>query len=196
MNDIEIIDDIFDVDQYENLKQMIFSETFPWFYGNTSYKNQDETEDLYSFEHLVMDNGKKNSEICNVTDFLLKSRLKKIIKQDFLVFRIRLGMITKENEKFRHVPHVDHPFPHFTGLIYFNDCDADTEIYHEQYDMDSKITIKEYLEQKLNSNVSLDRSVESKENRLVLFDGLKYHSSSTPTDVKRRVVLNFNYVYR
>jgi len=45
----------------------------------------------------------------------------------------------------------------------------------------------------LKREVSIKQKVECKENRFVMFDGYNYHSSTCPTNVNRRIVINFDF---
>jgi hypothetical protein len=38
------------------------------------------------------------------------------------------------------------------------------------------------------------QEIESRENRLILFDGRLKHAGTTSTDSKRRILINFNYL--
>ena len=67
-----------------------------------------------------------------------------------------------------HNNHVDYPFPHKGAIFYLN--------------TNNGLTI---LEDKVE--------VESIENRLLLFDSSKQHKSTTCTDDKCRINVNFNF---
>ena len=195
MHDIKIIDQILDQPLFEILNQRILAPQLSWFFGNTTYKTGIEKSIFgYSFEHLVADNGVKNSPLYDTLEPILSYILSKnqIDYQAFL--RIRLGLITASPTQLIHNPHVDYDFEHRAGLLYLNNTNAPTHFYNKKYDYDSKISSLEYLEQIRNDNFIVSNQIDSNANRLVLFDGSIYHSSSTPTDCERRVVLSFNYV--
>ena len=84
------------------------------------------------------------------------------------LIRARVLMYVNQGKQIIHERHTDYPFSHTAALIYFNNCNGFTE-----FDDDER--------------------VENKENRLVMFDGSKEHSSSTCTDDKMRLVLAINY---
>ena len=90
-------------------------------------------------------------------------------------------------------PHIDFDTPHKTGLFYVNDADGATILYDNKYNVNSKLDGAQYLEKVVGDKLSISQEIDPKANRLVIFDGLTYHSSSTPTTVPRRVVLNFNF---
>ena len=98
------------------------------------------------------------------------------------LIRCRIGFIfysgQKENEY--HDPHVDFKFDHKTSLYYANTSDAPTVIYNEKYPtIAEKYTVQE--------------TILPTENTLITFDGLQYHSSSSPRKPGYRFVVTFNY---
>ena len=108
------------------------------------------------------------------------------------LLRIRLGLITPTAESLKHGPHIDREYAHKTAILYLNDTDGPLYVYKERYNPGSGINSIDYL--KNLQNMSVAQTFESKQNRLVWFDGLHYHSSSTPTNVTRRIAITFNYV--
>ena len=81
------------------------------------------------------------------------------------------------------LPHVDYYFPHTTIIYYLNDSDGDTRMFQEFYS-DSGIERSDFIVKEL---------VKPKANRLLIFDGLQYHTASNPFDFSRRVVININF---
>ena len=68
-------------------------------------------------------------------------------------------------------------------LYYVNDSDGDTVIYKERYiGTDKPQTLTEL------------KRIEPKRGRVVVFDGLHYHSSSNPRKNSYRCVINFDIV--
>ena len=65
--------------------------------------------------------------------------------------------------------------------IYINDADGPTLIYKERWRPDHP------------EIYTVDQAVEPVANRMVLFDGLRFHTGTTPTRTNRRVVININY---
>ena len=84
------------------------------------------------------------------------------------VLRIKANCYPSTSEIITHDRHVDYEFPHKGAIFYLN--------------TNNGLTI---LEDKVE--------VESIENRLLLFDPSKPHASTTCTDTKCRINVNFNY---
>jgi hypothetical protein len=77
--------------------------------------------------------------------------------------------------------------------MYINDSDGDTVFYKEHYDPECGVSSKKYLES-IQEKLTVDTTIAPKANTLVIFDGLQYHQSSTPTTVPKRTTLNFNFI--
>ena len=98
---------------------------------------------------------------------------------------------------YTNTPHVDNEYlEHYVGLLYLNDSDGDTIIYNEQYNPDSGLTESEYYDTILDRKVTVKDTIECKENKFVCFDGYTYHSSTCPTNVNRRITVNFNFTVK
>lgn len=165
-------------------------------YRQTDIKNVEiaDSKNKYSFARTVF--GKRDGsklpefEVCvaNIT-FMLASAGISING----LKRIRFGLLTGSDKKIVNKPHVDFYEPHITGLFYFNTSDGETVFYNKIHDtqMDPN-TVPNWVTTWENDPMCIETRVECKENRLVLFNGLTYHSSTRPTDVSKRVVMNFN----
>jgi hypothetical protein len=191
---MQIYDNVLTSQTFQRIRDVVFSENFPWFYINTAYKQESEASLFgYSYFHNAMMNGKPNSPIGEMFELAVTSMLDAANENIDYIHRIRVGMITVTNHEVIHPAHVDFDFPHKTGLFYLNNCDGDTLMYNERYDPSLKSSSFEQY-QNLKNNFTIEDRVTPRANRLVCFDGFQYHSSSTPKTVDRRIVINFNYV--
>lgn len=88
--------------------------------------------------------------------------------------------------------HVDFYEPHYTMLYYVNDTDGDTvfSTVHQSSltEMENECVKFNYV----NENSKICKTVSPKKGRCVIFDGLIYHASSTPTQ-DERFVINYNF---
>ena len=89
-----------------------------------------------------------------------------ILKPKSLI-RIKANMYSNINKFVEHSPHKDFNYEHKGAILYLNTNNGYTKIG--------------------------DDKIESKENRLLLFDSSKLHNSTNCTDTKTRVNINFNY---
>jgi hypothetical protein len=184
-------DNILSSSDFDDLKRLVFSNQFPWFYVSTAY-NQTGTENKfsYSWSHSVLEDGKIISPYYNLFSSVFKIILSQLGKSvDIDLMRIRLGCIGITKDTYIHDPHVDREIDHQVGLLYLNSCDGCTYVYQERFDQ-----LKKY-NPKIDS-LTIAEKILPKENLYVEFSGLNYHSSSTPTDVDRRIVVTFNYLNR
>jgi len=105
------------------------------------------------------------------------------------LLRIRVGMITGCKEQIIHTPHVDYTYPHKTMLFYLTDSDAPTLFFDKIH---SGI-INDVGNCDIDS-VKVKESVIPVKNTSVIFDGLNFHSSTTPKENFFRIVINYNFV--
>lgn len=197
MNTIKIFDNILDQTSFTELYDYVNSNEFPWFYTSTAWNNTD-SENLfdYSWSHSIM-----NNSILYDTP-IAKAIFPKILsclinsKVNFNeILRIRLGLFTPQKEHHVNLPHVDSYMNHNVGLLYLTDCDAATILYKEKYDSAcEQYGPLDYYNVVLNKQVTVDNKIESRKNRLLMFDGMQYHSSSIPTNIKKRISINFNFI--
>ena len=169
MSDIKIFDNFFSEEDFAEIQQRIMSPHFNWNINTTATNN----DGFYSLNRAFITQKDIFSEP-------LLLRAYKQITEDFSeekIIRIRCGAIFRDKDYVMHTPHVDYNFPHMTALLYINDSDGDTIFYKEPKE----------------SNFEIEKKIKPKQNRLVIFDGMIYHSSSTPTKNKLRFVVNFNW---
>ena len=83
-------------------------------------------------------------------------------------------------------PHLDRTEPHLVFLYYVNDSDGDTIIYNYKSKSATDIPFFEDIKEQ--------KRVTPKQGRVVVFDGLHWHTAEQPTkDI--RCIINFNIKY-
>jgi len=100
------------------------------------------------------------------------------IEGDTTIGRVRLDMTLYNPENVLQSPHIDTQQPHWASIYYVNDSDGDTLIYNETESSD---------------NYTIQKRIEPKANRLLIFDGKFYHTGSSPSKHKNRVIINSNF---
>jgi hypothetical protein len=188
---MRIIDTALSPNLFNTVVDKTYSLEIPWYYGSTAYTD---SSDGFSWAHTVMQEGNKVSFLADTLELAIISALDNVEEKFTKIQRIRLGLLTITDENYTNIPHVDQEFTHKTGLLYLCDSDGSTKIYNEKYSVESMIPAYDYYKNTLKEQVSLLHDIDCRKNRMVLFDGLHYHSSTTPTDIDRRITLNFNYL--
>jgi hypothetical protein len=99
------------------------------------------------------------------------------------IFRARLGFFIPNGQSGSHYPHVDYSFDHKVLLVYTEDSDGDTIIYDYKTEKEGDVPFFE--------DVKELKRITPKQGRVVVFDGLYWHTAEQPKkDV--RCILNFN----
>ena len=112
------------------------------------------------------------------------------------LLRIRVGLLmqTHEQDYKYNTPHVDFLFPHHTACYYVNDTDGDTVVFNETTSGINPITEDSIIDYVKNTNFTIEKRSTPKKNRLCVFDGLQFHSSSKPQHHEKRIVITVNYI--
>ena len=156
----------------DQLDEICTSTTFPWYFlkDTTFLDEPSKYNNQTSFSHVLM----MDYEVVSHEYPYFESALKIISEQagqPFTdIYRARLGLLYPDG-KAHHTPHVDFEFPHTVALYYVNDCDGDTHFFE--------------------NSMTINKATPSK-GRMIVFDGLRKHASSSPTKGVR-IALNVNY---
>jgi hypothetical protein len=179
---MNIKENILSYSVFKNIQAKVFDDAVPWYYTDTTALIEENNLLMdNSFNHMVFRDGRPTSPLFDGIVFAFLDCLDKTNQQLKEILRIKIGLITATENTFVHKPHIDFDLPHQTALLYLNSTDGDTIFY------------KEKLGDNIDNVLTITDRVTPEENKFVYFDGLTYHSSSTPTNSKRRVVINFNY---
>ena len=193
-------DDVLPEETFKKLQQGIVYHNdcvVPWYpLRGAAYRDESSEISKYdlSFSHLVYTNGQPNSSLSPFVESCITTALSNVNVEIKRMIRIRLGLIPLCPINFIHDPHVDMHISHKVGLMYLNTTDGDTFLYNEKYDPIKGESSYRYLKNNLNGKVTVKQRITPKENRLLCFDGLYYHSSSAPTNVYARFAINFNFI--
>ena len=160
---------------YQQYVENIFSMDFSWYF--TPRVSDDVSEDSNTgFSHLIFEDKttlSKHYDAMIPIFFEALDKKERGLKPEKLI-RIRAGMFIQNQNKHPHLPHIDFPYKHTTMLYYVNDSDGPTKLYN----FDKTKVVKE---------------VHPKRGRVLIFDGLTYHASSSPKDHPSRIVINYNF---
>ena len=176
---IQVVDDIIDIFDQEIIKNFLFKEGTWNFIEDISQKdNKHQTRPGFKqiFEHLHP----------SIAELYFKCSKKANIKNpELLEARSFLQLPLEKNFVGEGVdtPHLDRTTPHTVFLYYVNDSDGDTIIYDYKSKDENDIPFYE--------DINVLEKVTPKQGRVVIFDGLLWHTAEQPRKNKR-CILNFN----
>lgn len=181
----------------KKIQTVVFGPETPWYATMTDYySHTGPNKYSHSWAHFAFMDGKPVSNLGDMLELVALDALEKSGQAVDKIIRVRLGLHSISPESFVGGPHVDLDYPHMVALIYLNDADGDTVIYNEKFQPGPGLSTYEYYEQVLNKQVTVQERSTPEENKLVWFDGGYYHSSSSPTTVPKRIVMNINYTLK
>jgi len=140
------------------------------------------SEDM-QYSHAASFNNTKMSNIHDLGRDILNTFAKKHGIEIKETLRIKANILNKTDKQDHiHPPHIDMTAPHMVLLYYVNDSDGDTIIFDQKYD-GGEVPM-----------LTVNRTVKPRAGSAIVFDGLTYHSSSSPKDTEERIVLNINFI--
>lgn len=174
---IQVIDNVLDDTMYEHLGGLALGSVIPWFYvpNIAALDDNNVAEEHSGFSHNTIDHEDRKIVSAFAFTFLPilfeSCKRKNILVNDVIQSRLFCHnpklQANIQNEK-----HRDLNYNHKVCLYYFNDSDGDTVFF----DDDDKVVHRQ----------------TPKKNTAVIFDGSIMHCSSTPT--QRRIILNINFL--
>lgn len=164
--DIKIIENFLPQESWQGLYAVMTHTMFPWFFNVSSFDYGDDSDgplEDYQFVHSVYHQDKPNSDM--FPHFV--PFLEKLAIRALL--RIKINCTTWRETPYMSPWHTDFKWDDVTtGVWYLNTNNGGTRFKDGSF-------------------------VQSKANRMVLFPALIEHAAVGATDVKQRIVVNFNY---
>tara|TARA_E500000331_G_scaffold172682_1_gene166972 strand:- start:948 stop:1577 length:630 start_codon:yes stop_codon:yes gene_type:complete len=203
-NKYKVTDNFMPNDYLKHIKDKILAPRgFPWdFSDSVAYKQDNEQQDEDAKYNCYL-----MHEIFN--DYAIRSPLHDDLMHLYKeldvrsLIRVRVLMYLNHGKQIIHQPHTDFMYSHKAALIYLNTNDGFTQFADADWMPEPKMDKDPNGELRLyNYNPFWENSMEpfktedrvmSVENRLVVHDGSRPHSSSTCTDQTYRVLLSLNY---
>ena len=189
---IKVIDNLSTKANVKYLEDLLMDQ--PWRYvkstGYNQFENLQREYDpswvlpLYQFEEI-------SSPLMTLAQSIL---IKALYDQNMSIsklIRIRVGLTTRTPYPVVHSPPVDWDDSHMTALYYVNDSDGDTVFYKEK--RDETLSVSSYNWSK-DQKFNVDQTIKPVADRIVMFDGLTYHSSTTPCHTDYRLIINYNWL--
>ena len=188
---IRVFDNIVSKKEQEEIKNTLVTSShklsFNWFFIPDVTIKTNEHQKRPGFCHIFFNDGKINSPYYKLIETIITKTAKKakVKVKDIIQARSFLQLPLDKNYTGNDVdtPHIDRFDPHTVFLYYVCDSDGDTIIY--DYKSKHKDDIP-YAE-----DVRVLKRITPKQGRVVVFDGLHWHTAEQPTkDV--RCIINFN----
>jgi len=189
-NKVFVFDNIISLEKQEEIKSVLLSDTFPWFY-QPDVTNAAVLEKRPGFAHVfVSTGGKINSPHHELVLPIVKNACEKVDmrgERKYLQGRTFLQLSLNLKNYDLDMPHVDlRDFKHMVVLYYVKDADGETVIYNEQYTDDKNIP--------KNNDLTEKTRVMPKQGRVVIFDGFYWHTAAQPQNGNDRCIINYNVV--
>ena len=163
----KVVDNYLSKPDFDVLAQVMTTWDFPWFYQSQLNNYHVDTLDCY-LTHLFFENLKEDGSITGYSKHasILKPILKKLKPRSLI--RIKGNLYLNTPKVMQHKHHTDYNYKHKGAIFYVNTNNGFTIL-------ENKIKIKSIA------------------NRMLFFDAHKPHASTSTSDQKIRVNINFNY---
>lgn len=178
---------------------------FPWFflsedvaYSTKGYEfgehrllDMKPEEKTVGFTHLLLDQGGIESPYLPAFQPLLDN-IQDAMSHPVTFFRVRLALQLNNGIDHHNGAHTDSEEDHYAALFYFHDSSGDT-VFFDQYDDPESGTVDERWFRARTQEYTVKHRVTPQANKLFVFDGHQFHSSSNPVTNPYRVILNLNF---
>jgi len=165
---MNLIDNFLPEDEFSDLKKIMMSTTFPWYYNSFKVNNDafEQSQLGYSqFTHIFYKDGKEMSYLIK----LLQPIFDKLNVKTLVKVKANCNPYTPEKLSFPFHTDVKEPKGVTTNIFFLNTTNAKTVL-------------------------KTGENVVNKENRMLSFPATIEHSGTTCTDAKARFLININYV--
>ena len=193
--DIKIVDDLLPKGYADQIQTDITRIGFPWVYvDDVTYVDGDKEAGNPGLTHVAYDiTGNIYSEYLPFFKPVIYHIEEAYGQSIGELLRIRVGLINPVivGTNLINTPHVDFTVPHFTACYYVEDSDGDTVIYDQW--LDDTTTSSNMPDHVKNTEFTIASRGTPKKNRVVIFNGHRYHSSSHPVKHKKRLVITINF---
>ena len=181
--DVLVIDNIINQQEQKHIKDNLLSSNFPWYFVKDITTGKEGGQNRPALQHIYFQNKKENSLYCGLTNNIIKNSCEKIKKTSYKIVKSRsfLQFPILHNSQID-TPHIDLLSKHIVILYYVLDSDGDTVIYNYK---SKKIPAFNKLKEKIR--------VTPKQGRVVIFNGLTWHTAEQPSR-NVRCVTNINLV--
>lgn len=190
-----VIDDFVDLFDQEHIKATLFNFNFPYYFvsdiiwgkDNVSdnLKNKEKYPGLY---HVFVADGQINSPhfIDPIQRMIIKGS--EVVGSDFKNILFSRSFLTMPlQDKFQGTVkklHIDDNGPHIVVLYYVIDADGETLLTKIKHKPNNERDYNLYIE---DENVVIER-VTPKQGRVLIFDGMHYHTGLPPKDGVRSII--------
>jgi len=190
---LEVIDDFLPQEKFEDYKKIHVDTYFPWFFmpSTTATVSHDHLQgstlensvirEFPGLIHTFFENSQSNNSPYEDHAVGLLESITQHFCQDIVLKRMRSNLLyplDRKNDIEHLKPHVDSMHQHMVGLYYINDTDGPTRFFAIDNDI-CKIT----------------HTVDSKQNRLIVFNGDKLHAGQCPQNAPYRMCTNINFEF-
>ena len=181
----QLVDNIFDYD---------------WkFSSNLTYGNKEKYVNSQDFEYGFNASLTKEQR-CFILPLIFKicdlSNIEILNKNQILRITPRLQTMLSSNNEINDI-HTDKEQNHYVIIFYPHNIDGDTILYNQttldlSYSKFNKMNVEEKKE--ATKNFTILKKITPKENQVVVFNGNRYHASSSPSKGPR-CIININIDY-
>lgn len=185
IDDIYVFDNIIDSKAQEHIKDITFNK-IRWQYIS-DVTSSDNKQQRPGFNYCFITNTENvyewHTDMCTIVDAAcnkINFKRKECVKgRSFLQLPLNL------KDKSIDAPHVDLMIPHLVVLYYVNDSEAQTIIYEDKFDtVENRPKISE---------LKIKQKITPKQGRVVLFNGLHWHTAEQP-EQNVRCIINYDVV--
>jgi len=172
--EVKVYDDLLPEKVFNKIVQTVKTPTFGWHYNETvtysaiNRADMAEKDENFYFTHTLYDWGAPQcphfNQIFNDIEGYLFEKADIDIKA---IVRVKCNLYTRTEKIIQHDMHVDYEYDHIACLFSLNDCNGSTVFENGE-------------------------KIESVANRLIVFNGNQKHASTTCTNQKSRININFN----
>lgn len=163
MTDYKVIDNFLETEQFLNIKNSILNPNFSW---NLTPSVSNLRENLELTNSYYFTHLFYSGFFIDPNCGIFSDILNQLDVKS--IIRIKANLYPSTNDIKYHDQHIDYSYEHCGAIFYLNTNDGFTILSDET-------------------------KINSVENRILLFDPSELHSSTTCTDDKCRVNVNFNY---
>ena len=165
-----IIENFLPDEKFKKIADHIYTPSFGWGYNECVAFEDPNKDDNFYFTHELYNWGAPKCGFFDDVFFPIEGLLRQRADIDIkAIVRIKCNLYTRTEKIVQHDMHKDYDYSHTACILGINDCDG--------------FTIFENGDK-----------IESKANRMLIFDGLDKHCSTTCTDKKARININFNFL--